>query len=148
MGLFDNIIIVSDIDGTFLGKNGRVVPENLEKINQLISELNVDEETRFNLNIIAEEVFVNICSYSYPGSTGNADFILNAEADKIEMTFEDNGIPFDQSENVIEIENYDIDNAVGGLGRFITFSMADDYSYERVNDKNVLKIIKNIKPTT
>ncbi len=32
MGLFDNVIIVSDIDGTFLGKNGRLVPENLEKI--------------------------------------------------------------------------------------------------------------------
>jgi len=32
MGLFDGIIIVSDIDGTFLGKNSRLVPENLEKI--------------------------------------------------------------------------------------------------------------------
>ncbi len=32
MGLFDGIIIVSDIDGTFLGKNSRLVPENLDKI--------------------------------------------------------------------------------------------------------------------
>ncbi|MBO4298421.1 MAG: HAD hydrolase family protein [Clostridia bacterium] len=32
MGLFDGIIIVSDIDGTFLGRQGRLVPENLERI--------------------------------------------------------------------------------------------------------------------
>ena len=32
MGLFDGVIIVSDIDGTFLGKGGRLVPENLERI--------------------------------------------------------------------------------------------------------------------
>ena len=32
MGKFENIIIVSDIDGTFLGKGGRLVPENLEAI--------------------------------------------------------------------------------------------------------------------
>lgn len=32
MGLFDGIIIVSDIDGTFLGKKSRIVPKNLESI--------------------------------------------------------------------------------------------------------------------
>ena len=32
MGKFDNIIIVSDIDGTFLGKDSRMVPENIEAI--------------------------------------------------------------------------------------------------------------------
>ncbi len=32
MGRFDDILIVSDIDGTFLGKGGQLVPENLEAI--------------------------------------------------------------------------------------------------------------------
>lgn len=32
MALFDNIVIVSDLDGTFLGKDSRIVPENMEKI--------------------------------------------------------------------------------------------------------------------
>ena len=38
MGKFDNIIIVSDIDGTFLGKNGRLVEENLAAIESFKSE--------------------------------------------------------------------------------------------------------------
>lgn len=32
MGKFDSVIIVSDIDGTFLGKDSRMVPENTEAI--------------------------------------------------------------------------------------------------------------------
>ena len=32
MGKFDQVIIVSDIDGTFLGKDSRIVPENMEAV--------------------------------------------------------------------------------------------------------------------
>ena len=38
MGRFDGIIIVSDIDGTFLGKGSRMVPENLEAIEYFQAE--------------------------------------------------------------------------------------------------------------
>jgi len=38
MGKFDHIIIVSDIDGTFLGKGSRMVPENLEAIEHFKKE--------------------------------------------------------------------------------------------------------------
>lgn len=32
MAKFDNIVIASDMDGTFFGKSGRIVPENMEAI--------------------------------------------------------------------------------------------------------------------
>lgn len=38
MGKFDGILIVSDIDGTFLGYNGRIVEKNVEKIKYFNSE--------------------------------------------------------------------------------------------------------------
>lgn len=38
MGKFDQIIIVSDIDGTFLGKNSRIVPENMEAVRYFQNE--------------------------------------------------------------------------------------------------------------
>ena len=38
MGRFDDILIVSDIDGTFLGKKSRVVPENVEAIEYFKSQ--------------------------------------------------------------------------------------------------------------
>ena len=42
--------------------------------------------------------------------------------------------------DVLEIEDYDHDNAVGGLGRFLAFTLADDYSYEYTDGKNILKL--------
>ena len=122
------------------------VPENLERINQLISGLDVPEDVRFQLNVIAEEIFVNICSYSYPDKSGEVDLTVTLTDKQIVMTFKDSGIPFDPTENLIDIDEYDTENAVGGLGRFICFTMADDYSYEHRQDKNILTIIKTIPP--
>ncbi len=38
MGKFDGVLIVSDVDGTFLGKGGRIVQRNIEKLRYFISE--------------------------------------------------------------------------------------------------------------
>ncbi len=38
MGKFDNILIISDIDGTFLGKKSRIVPENIDAIEYFKAE--------------------------------------------------------------------------------------------------------------
>ncbi len=118
--------------------------ENLKKVNEIIEKLDISEDLRFQLNLMAEEVFVNICSYAYEDKTGEIDFTVKSGGGKVIMTFSDSGIPFNSSENVIDIDEYDRDTAVGGLGRFLTFSIADEYSYERADGKNVLTIIKNI----
>ena len=60
------------------------------------------------------------------------------------LTFTDSGIPFNQGENLIDIDDYDMEHAIGGLGRFISFSFADDYSYERQDGKNILTIVKKM----
>lgn len=118
--------------------------ENLAEINKLLNSLDVSDELRFQLDLIAEEVFVNICSYSYPGTTGSVEFEVEVDDNDVIMTFTDSGIPFDSSKDIINIDEYDKERAVGGLGRFLVFSVADDHSYQRVKDKNVLKLIKHI----
>ena len=54
------------------------------------------------------------------------------------MTFIDGGRPFDPTSDVQEIEDYDHDTRIGGLGRFLTFSVADDYHYEYKDGQNHL----------
>ena len=117
--------------------------DNLEKITQLISELDVSDDVRYQLNIISEEVFVNICSYAYPEKDGEIDFTLVPKDDKIVIIFEDSGIPFNPGKNRINIDEYKTHPTVGGLGRHIVFSSVDDYSYERKQNKNVLTLIIN-----
>ena len=116
--------------------------ENLKDVFEAISQLHLSEEMKSQLTLMAEEMFVNICYYAYPDSEGTADITIEYNSEKAVMTFADSGKPFDPTNDVLQIEEYDIGNTVGGLGRFLTFSIADGYSYERKDGKNFLTITK------
>ena len=117
--------------------------ENLSKINDALASLGLPEDTFSQLRLISEEMFVNICSYAYPDGDGIAQVLIDREKDKVILTFIDSGKPFDPTKDVLDIEDYDINNSIGGLGRFMTFTVADDYSYKHVDGKNILRIEKN-----
>ena len=108
-----------------------------------MNEENFSEEMKFNLSLIAEEIFVNICSYAYPDKEGYATVTLEIYPDAVTIVFADNGMPFDPTEQVLEIAEYDHENSIGGLGRFMTFSIADDYAYLYRDGKNILRFTKN-----
>ena len=88
---------------------------------------------------MAEEIFVNICNYSFGNDIGEVEVIIDSD-ENVELTFIDGGIEYDPTKEVLEIDNYDHNNTVGGLGKFITFNTADCYSYRRENGKNILKL--------
>lgn len=118
--------------------------EELTKITEALSEIGgIPDETRMQLELIAEEMFVNICSYAYDSAEGEVTLEI-AVTDRVRMTFIDSGKPFDPTGKVLQIEDYDHENAVGGLGRFITFTIADEYDYRHADGKNVLTIIKKL----
>ena len=117
---------------------------NLNQINEAIDSIpDLSFDDNWNLKLMAEEIFVNICSYSYPGSEGDIEFSINA-SDRVEMVFEDYGVQYDPTSDILDIETYDHNNTVGGLGRYITFNTADEYSYSYKDGQNILKLIKNI----
>nr|WP_316623253.1 SpoIIE family protein phosphatase [uncultured Ruminococcus sp.] len=118
--------------------------ENLSVINETIKQMDVDEDTRHLVRFICEEIFVNICSYAYPGGTGKADVIIECDRQKVTLTFIDSGIRFDPTKDIVDIETYDTKTAIGGLGRFLSFSYADEYNYHREADRNVLTVIKKL----
>ena len=59
------------------------------------------------------------------------------------LQFTDSGKPFDQTQNVQDMDEYDPFEQVGGLGRFMVQSLADEWRYERIENHNVLLVIKN-----
>lgn len=111
-------------------------PKQLSLIRSAIRKLPVSESLRKTLYLSAEEIFVNICSYAYdiPGDVEVRLAISNG----VGMTFTDGGKPFDPTAEVIDIDEYDHENAIGGLGRFLTFSLAEQYRYEYRDGKNIL----------
>ena len=95
-----------------------------------------------NLELISEEIFVNICSYAYEDE-GSVQVIIDA-GDEATLTFIDSGKPFDPTREVISIDKYNHDQAIGGLGRYLTMQLCDGYSYEYSDGKNKLTIRKSL----
>ncbi len=115
-----------------------------ERIKALILQSNIPTEIKLPLCLAAEEIFVNICSYAFCNFEGEKtiQFSLNF-SDHIEISFEDNGEKYNPFENnLTDVENYDIDNQIGGLGKTIIMGIADDISYQFKNNKNILTIRK------
>ena len=106
-------------------------------IKDRILALDVSDDLKKKLILAAEEIFVNICSYAYDVPSDVGVRIIQEDMG-ISLTFTDSGKPFDPTADLLDIEEYDHENAVGGLGRFLTFSVADRYHYEYQDGKNSL----------
>lgn len=116
-----------------------------------LSELQVLNEFIFNelhqdniqVNLIAEEIFVNIVNYS------KSEFVtVNVEYENptLKLEFIDNGIEFNPLLKEDPDLPNDIDEAeIGGLGIFLTKKMADELDYHCINGENHLKIIKKVE---
>lgn len=113
----------------------------LYTLNEFI--LNELEKENLQVNLIAEEIFVNIVNYS------KAQFItVNVEYEKPTLTLEfiDNGIEFNPllKENPTPSDNID-EAQIGGWGIFLTQEMADELEYNYIDGENHLKITKKVE---
>lgn len=118
----------------------------LTVIKEAVFSLDVPDEMKKTLLLAAEEIFVNICSYAYD-APDKAALRIAEENGGISLTFIDGGRPFDPTADLLDIDEYDHENAIGGLGRFITFSVAERYRYERRDGKNILYLFfSEVKP--
>lgn len=98
------------------------------------------------LFIAVDEMFTNIAHYAYE-DVGKVYFKASYNEDEktLKIKIIDNGDMY----NPLEKPDPDIaqrikDKTVGGLGIFMTKKMVDTIEYSRVEDKNVLVLIKKI----
>ncbi len=116
------------------------------KIRDMIFAASLTDEDKRTLCLAAEELFVNICSYAFNGNAPENErirFSLSV-SDKVVMRFEDNGVRYNPLENVTTMDEYDMDNSIGGLGKLISFGITDGADYEYYENTNILTIIKKI----
>lgn len=119
--------------------------KNLGTVQSLILENRlIPDRLKKKLCLAAEEIFVNICSYAYEEEKGSVEISLEV-TDEVQMKFCDSGKPFNPLENTVDIDGYDIDTQIGGLGRQIAFDLADKTDYEYRDNKNILTIVKYLK---
>ena len=97
------------------------------------------------IQVAAEEIFVNIANYAYAPEKGKASVRveISEKPVTVTLTFIDHGIPFDP----LAQEDPDItlpasERKIGGLGIFMTKKTMDDVAYEYKNGRNILTLKK------
>ena len=95
------------------------------------------------IELSVEEVFVNIASYAYPDSDGDAVVGVSVNDGAVMLKFEDSGVPFDPiAAPAPDTELPAEERQIGGLGIFLVKKMMDDVSYRYEEGKNILVIKK------
>lgn len=123
------------------------LPQVQTFIDEQLEEAGCPMLTQTAIDIAVEELFVNIASYAYSEDTGTAviQVTMHEEPLSVEITFIDNGVPYDP------LAKADPDTTLsakerkkGGLGIFMVKNSMDNVSYEYKDGKNILTITKNL----
>ena len=125
----------------------------LEKIAQFIEgiceELGLDMEMQMNLNLVMEEMVSNVIFYAYPKDVeAEIELLVKSDNDDKQLTFvlSDHGKPFDPTtRETTDLSVNPAERDLGGMGIFIVKNIMDEVTYQRLEDKNLLTMTKNIK---
>jgi len=105
-----------------------------------------DVEIR-RIEIALEEGLVNVISYAYQGVEGEITLqYRQIVGEYIEIVIEDSGLPFNPLRHKKEIDPFipveELEE--GGLGILFMQKLMDKVEYQRVHEKNLLTLRKNL----
>ena len=117
----------------------------IDEIHEHLTSNGCPEKDALKLDIVVEELFVNICNYSYENGDGPADIYYSIRDGIAEMTFEDSGVPFDPTGRGEVILDEDISKwPIGGLGVHMSIKLTDSAHYKRIGGRNVFTVRKRV----
>ena len=123
------------------------LPQVLEYIEEHLENVECSPKEKMEIDLAAEEIFVNIAHYAYKPDKGNA--VVRVEVSKdpvtVTITFIDKGKPYDplakeDPDTTLSAE----ERQMGGLGIFMTKKLMDEVEYEYADGKNILKLKKKL----
>jgi len=117
-----------------------------DKIEDLAKEWELPQELAMKINLVIEEALSNIIFYAFnDNEKHNIKISLSIDKKILEITFKDDGIPFNPlSQQKPDINLPAEERPVGGLGIFLMSKVMDEMQYSRDKDQNILKLTKSI----
>ena len=130
-----------------------VLKNNIEEIarmsafiEEISQEYNLSMENTFNINLAIEEAVTNVIMYAYPQDEEH-EFSLMVKHidDRLIFRLIDTGEEFDptaqpEADVTLSLE----ERPIGGLGIFLIRKVMNTVKYSRVDDKNILTMVKII----
>ena len=125
--------------------------QQIPTLPEWLDSLGLPMELTMPINLALEEAVTNVMLYAYPGTSGQVlvecckGERLKVKGERIVFTITDSGIPFDptQKEEVDTTLSAE-EREIGGLGIHLVRQIMDEVRYARIDDKNVLTLIKHI----
>ena len=121
--------------------------EVLEFIDSQLEAHDCPMKTRIQIDVAAEEIFVNVAHYAYKPDIGVVEVCVEITEDprRASITFIDSGKQF----NPLEKPDPDVtlpfeERPIGGLGIYMVKNSMNDVIYEFVNGQNRLTMIKDL----
>ncbi len=129
-----------------LNNNISCLPNLLENIEIFCIENALNDEVLFEINVIADELVSNIIRHGYADTFKHfIDVNLQLFDDKIEIEIMDDGKEFNPLGHKNEKLNDKLEDIkIGGLGIDIVKHYSNSICYKRIENKNILTIIKNL----
>lgn len=127
--------------------------QQIPTLAEWIDSLSIPEELNMPVNLALEEAVSNVMLYAYPEVKNGqvlVEFVRSQIAgeqahEQIIFTITDSGVPFDPTQQPPADTSLSVEErAIGGLGIHLVMQLMDEVKYERVEDKNVLTLIKKI----
>ena len=137
----DNYVYKEEIfDGTIDN-----IPKMLDYISEFATNNGVDKGFIGKSLVAADELLSNVVKYGYKDKQGKVfiRILYNIDQKEFVLTIIDNGIEF----NPFLVDNKPLSGDIshrkeGGLGILIVKTLASEYAYDRLNDKNITTIKK------
>ncbi len=121
--------------------------EELGKVNAFIEEVltghGFSEKEILKMEIVAEEIFVNICDHAYEDSDGEVTVYCSARRNEMKLTFADSADAFNPiSRDEIEIDE-DVGNwPIGGFGIHMIKNLVTYMDYKYFAGRNIFTVWK------
>ena len=100
-------------------------------------------KVQFQIDLAVEELFVNVVHYAYADHNGFCHVQLDIKDGYAKIRLIDDGKRFDPTAKEDPDTNLSAEErGIGGLGIFITKKTMDEFSYEYVDNQNIVTILK------
>ncbi len=126
----------------------------VDRLDEVLAFIDAELEARdcpmkaqMQIDVAAEEMFVNIASYAY--APGHGDALIQIETDPdtrvFSVTLIDSGIPYDPLKKADpDVTLSAEERGIGGLGIYMVKKSMDAVSYRRENGQNIFRMEKKI----
>jgi len=116
-------------------------------LKEVLEKLNFVPSVATQYRLAIEESVVNVMQYAYPIDTeGYIEVRIRKDGDRVKTMIVDGGSPFDPtSQKEPDTSLSAEERQIGGLGIHLMRKLVDAIIYERIEEQNVLTLVKELR---